>query len=193
MSVAPPPPRLMTAEEFLALPDDGVERMLIDGVLYEKQEADMTVRNRFHSGATGNANSLLGVWRHTLPRPRGRVVNGDAGFILKRDPDVIVGIDVAYVDAAMAAANPVGTTLYEGPPLLAVEALSPNDTQQETAAKIRSFVQNGVRVVWIIDPDLQTVTVYKPGAAAAIYSVGQTLTGDPELPGFSFPVVDFFE
>jgi len=38
------PARLMTNEEFLALPDDGMERNLIRGVLLEKPK---TRRNRF--------------------------------------------------------------------------------------------------------------------------------------------------
>ena len=37
---------LMTTEELLALPEDDVERWLIDG---ELRERPMTVRNRFHS------------------------------------------------------------------------------------------------------------------------------------------------
>ena len=44
---------LMTTEELLALPDDGVERWLIRGELREKhpppEGPPMTVRNRFHS------------------------------------------------------------------------------------------------------------------------------------------------
>ena len=39
---------LMTADEFLALPDDGVERWLIHG---EVREFGMTIRNRWHSNA----------------------------------------------------------------------------------------------------------------------------------------------
>src|SRR5688572_30356502 len=46
-------PKLMTVEEFLALPEDGVERWLIRGQLREsrpEQEGEgMTKRNRIHS------------------------------------------------------------------------------------------------------------------------------------------------
>ena len=44
---------LMTTEELLAMPDDGVERWLIRGELREKRPPEggppMTVRNRYHS------------------------------------------------------------------------------------------------------------------------------------------------
>jgi len=44
----------MTADEFLALPDDGIERMLIDGIVREPhmQTIDTTGRNRHHSQLT---------------------------------------------------------------------------------------------------------------------------------------------
>src|SRR6476661_5996804 len=83
-------PTLMTTEEFLALPDDGVERWLIRGQLRE-QGKRMTVRNRDHSEIMALVSMFLGVWRAGLPEPRGVVVCGEAGARLR--PDSIVGID----------------------------------------------------------------------------------------------------
>ena len=50
---------LMTAEEFLALPDDGMERDLIRGEIREKP---MTRRNRDHSGVEAKIAALLIIW-----------------------------------------------------------------------------------------------------------------------------------
>jgi hypothetical protein len=57
--ISPPKPKLMTAEEFLALPDDGVDRELIEG---ELKERGMTYRNRFHSGIEANVVFSLKLW-----------------------------------------------------------------------------------------------------------------------------------
>jgi hypothetical protein len=58
-------PALMTAEEFLALPDDGVERWLIRGQLREKRPQPgakpMTVRNRTHSSIMAQVTKFLGL------------------------------------------------------------------------------------------------------------------------------------
>lgn len=186
------PQKLMTVEEFLALPDDGVERWLIRGQLREKRDTDMTKRNRFHSVSEGRVTKLLGNWLDTLPEPRGEIVCGEVGFILRKNPDSSAGVDVAYVSAAMAAANPSDTTMYDGPPILAVEILSPNDTQKETAEMIREYLATGVRTVWVIDTDLRTVAVYKPEVPPVMYDPTQTMSGDPDLPGFSARVADFF-
>src|SRR3989442_15827035 len=87
---------LMTTEELLALPDDGVERWLIRGKLWEKRENGMTVRNRLHSRIVMRIGQLLGDWVDKQPPPRGDVLGGEAGCRLRRDPDTTVGIDVVY-------------------------------------------------------------------------------------------------
>ncbi len=56
---APVTAPLMTSEEFLALPDNGMERWLIRGQLREKP---LTVRNREHSRILARISQLLGVW-----------------------------------------------------------------------------------------------------------------------------------
>ena len=75
-------PKLMTVEEFLALPDDGVERWLIRGQLREKRDTDMTRRNKPHSITEGRVTKILGTWLDTQPQPRGEVVCGEAGLVV---------------------------------------------------------------------------------------------------------------
>lgn len=187
---------LMTAEEFLALPDDGVERWLIDGVLYENRPSangeDMTKRNRFHSRAMVRVAFLLEQWLQPRPEPRGLVVCGEAGFILRRNPDSTAGIDVAYVAPDVVAVQSDETMMFDGPPVLAAEILSPSTTIQEITDKIKDYLRNKVQVVWVIDTTFQTVTVHRPKATPILYAVGQSLPGDPELPGFTAAVTDFF-
>jgi hypothetical protein len=56
-----PVKKLMTTAELLAMPDDGVERWLINGELREKQPGDETTtkRNRFHSKAMSRISHFL--------------------------------------------------------------------------------------------------------------------------------------
>ena len=158
MSIAASP-KLMTIDEFLALPDDDTERMLIRGVLWEKP---MTRRNRYHAHTEARIAHFLIEWLHRQPEPRGDVLSGEAGFILEHNPDSGVGIDVAYVSPETAARQTdADTTMIDGPPVLAVEILSPNDTQKEVHAKIADYLASGVAVVWVVDPIFQTVTVYR--------------------------------
>jgi Uma2 family endonuclease len=188
MSVAAAP-RPMTTEEMLALPEDGVERWLIRGQLREKP---MTVRNRWHSRIMIRVGKLLDNWLDQQPEPRGSVLGGEAGVRLRRTPDSTVGIDVVYISAEAAARQTDETTLIDGPPILAVEILSPNDTQEEIDEKIDDYLQAGVPLVWIINPRRRTVEIFRPGAEPEMVNVRQELSAEPHLPGFRVQVAQFF-
>jgi Uma2 family endonuclease len=181
---------LMTAEEFLALPDDGTDRMLIAGVLKERP---IPTRNRLHSRAMTRVAKHLDNWLDGQPEPHGEVLTGDAGVRLLRDPDTICGVDVAYVSAEVMARQGAETTIIDGLPTLAVEILSPSDTVEDVNDKIDSYLGAGIPVVWILDTRRRTVTVYQRGAEPALFTFTSELLGDPHLPGFRVPVRRLFE
>jgi Uma2 family endonuclease len=187
----------MSVEEFLALPDDGIHRELIQGTVREdpgdaEEGARVTVRNRFHSQIQANATICLGEWWRTRPRPRGAIVCGEVGFRLKGTADSLVGIDVAVASAELVAAMNPDERMYNGPPILAVEILSPTDTHDDIVERVRTYHAVGT-VVWIIDPDFETVAVHRPGQQVETLTIGQDLDGERYLPGFRVPVARFFE
>jgi Uma2 family endonuclease len=182
--------QLMTTEELLALPDDGVERWLINGELREKP---LTVRNRFHSEIMANVVYVLKDWSLRQSPPPGTVLCGEAGVRLRRNPDVTVGSDVVYVAADVYAQQTDATTLIEGVPVVAVEVLSPSDNLEEIDEKIDGYLAAGVLVVWVIDPHDKTVTIYRPGAEPELVNARQELSAEPHLPGFRVAAARLFE
>jgi len=187
---------LMTTEDLLAMPDDGVERWLIRGELREKRPPEggppMTVRNRYHSRVLMFVGHVLLDWLERQPEPRGQVLGGEAGVRLRRTPDSTVGVDAVYVSAEVVAQQTDETTLIDGAPILAVEILSPSDTVEEIDEKVDSYLAAGVGVVWVIDPHDRTVTVYRPEAEPELVNRAQELIGEPHLPGFRVPVARLF-
>jgi Uma2 family endonuclease len=181
--------KVMTTEEMLALPENGVERWLVRGQLREKP---LTSRNRFHSRIMVRVAYLLEAWLERQPQPRGSVLCGEAGIRLQRNPDTTFGVDVIYVSAETAAQRSDETTLIEGPPVLAVEILSPNDTQDEIHDKIDDYLAAGVALVWIIDPRRQTIQVLRSDEEPALVNVRQELSGEPFLPGFRVAAAQLF-
>jgi Uma2 family endonuclease len=179
----------MTTEELLAMPQDGMDRWLIRGQLREKP---MTVRNRWHSRVLIRIGHLLSAWLDGQPEPRGEVLGGEVGVRLRRDPDTMVGIDVIYIGPELAAKEPKDTRLIDGVPILAVEILSPNDTEEETNEKIATYLEAGVALVWIVDAQYRTVLVYRPDAEPVLFNVQQELSAEPHLPGFRVPVAQIF-
>ncbi|MFO0952484.1 MAG: Uma2 family endonuclease [Isosphaeraceae bacterium] len=189
MSIAvAPPARGLTAEDLLRLPDDGVERELIRG---ELREWGMTRRNPSHSESEASVTAELKSWRDRQPTPRGKVVAGEASFRLSREPETFVGIDVAYVSPEMAAEHPRSRAYFDGPPVLAVEILSPSDRHELVVEKVRVYLEVGT-VVWLVDPDFRTVTVHRPGEPPVGLNDRQELDADPYLPGFRASVARFF-
>ncbi len=78
------------------------------------------------------------------------------------------------------------------PPDVAVEVVSRTDTFGTVNLKVTQYLDVGVRMVWLINPDLRTVDVYQPGEPSRRFNAGDTLVGDPVIPGFTLPVSELF-
>jgi Uma2 family endonuclease len=186
-----PTVKLMTSDELFALPaNKRIDRWLFRG---ELRESKVTKRNPNHAGATSTIAALLVNWLKTQPQPRGKVYSGEAYFRIRKDPETNVGIDVALATAAQKAAVKKKTSYVDGPPIIAVEVLSPNDKQKDIDEAIEEYLDCGVKVVWVVDPADETVTVYRPGRPPELFNATQELSGEPELPGFRCPVSEIFE
>lgn len=183
----------ITIADYEAFPDDDVERWVVRGQLRERPESGMTKRNRWHSQILITIGAALKAWRDRQPEPRGVVLGGEAGCILQRDPDTVVGIDVAYFGPDIAAMETEGTTIMDGPPVLAVEILSPSDRQQDIDEKTDLYQAAGVPLVWLVNPHLRTVTVLRLDQPPRLFNTSETLDAEPHLPGFSTSVASLFE
>jgi Uma2 family endonuclease len=75
----------------------------------------------------------------------------------------------------------------EFPPLapdFVLELRSPSDRLAHLQAKLYEYVDNGVRLGWLIDPSTRRVEVYRPGESPQVLDNPATLSAEPELPGF---------
>ena len=178
----------MTVEEFLALPEDGISRELIRG---EVRERGMMIRNRAHMRVEIRMGQLLGNWLDEQLEPRGEFHGSEIGFRLHGTRESLVGIEIAYASPELLASTRDEENIYNGPPALAIEILSPSDTHQDVVEKLRLYRDAGV-VVWIVDPDLCTVDVYQPEYEGKAYNASDELSGEPYLPGFRCFVSKFF-
>jgi len=182
--------RLMTTDEFLELADEeGVTRELIDGVLVERE---MTTRSPKHCIAINRIGTEITNWADSQAEIIGVVGSGEVRCRLAIDPDLIVGVDVVYYQGEEYARQAEEQSFFDGPPVIAVEVLSPTDKHEETVEKIRRYLSAGVKQVWIADPDLRNITVHRSAEHAALFNAADELAGDPELPGFRVRVEKLF-
>ncbi|MFM7423948.1 MAG: Uma2 family endonuclease [Elainella sp.] len=69
-------------------------------------------------------------------------------------------------------------------PDFVVELRSASDTLTSLQAKMQEYQENGVRLGWLIDRQQRRVHIYRPEREPEILENPETVSGDPELPGF---------
>jgi Uma2 family endonuclease len=183
----------MTTDELLALPDDGVERWLIRGLLREDPKP---ARIRWHTLRHGlvmaRLASLIEDWCIRQPEPRGKVLCGGAGCRLRRDPDTTIGIDVVFVSAEVAARKGDAASLVDGVPVLAVDILEPDDSLELIQERIDTYLNAGVALLWLIDPQDRSLRIYRPGKAPSLLNTSDELSGESHLSGFRVALAELF-
>ena len=184
-------PERVRLEPYPATPEDVVrieeheDRLfeLVDGVLVEK------VMVYQESWVASYLSHLLQAY--VLPKDLGAVTGPD-GMI--RFPENLVRMpDVAYVSWDRFPDRELPTEAApEITPDLAVEILSKSNTPGEMSRKLREYFAAGVRLVWFINPQARTVTVYTSTARSRVIPATGTLDGGKVLPGFEVPVANLF-
>ncbi|NET05184.1 MAG: Uma2 family endonuclease [Symploca sp. SIO2B6] len=74
------------------------------------------------------------------------------------------------------------------PPLapdFVIELRSPSDNLANLQAKMREYIDNGVRLGWLIDPQNRRVEIYRPGKPQQVLESPKSLSGEDVLPGFA--------
>jgi Uma2 family endonuclease len=177
--------KLLTAEEFELLPDDGKRYELIDGELREKAP---TVN--WHGEVESNLVIRLGG--HAQAHGLGRVSCGEILYIVRRNPDRVRAADIAFIRQERVPPLEARQHIMEVIPDLVVEILSKSDTIEEISDKIDDWLHAGVQMLWVVDPFRRTVTIYQPGRDPSLLGEHGTLEGDPVVPGFRCPVAEMF-
>jgi Uma2 family endonuclease len=76
-------------------------------------------------------------------------------------------------------------------PDLVIEVLSPTDTFSQVDEKVRFDLQNGVQVVWLIDPNRRRAWIYTTNADnSQVIGADGVLTAEHLLPNFKLNLAD---
>jgi Uma2 family endonuclease len=177
--------KLITAEEFARMPDpaDGSQQELIRGVI-----VTMPPPGCAHGVCCLKIGRRLG--NHVEEKGLGIVTSNDAGFITERDPDTVRGADVAFWSKERLPEIPTGYP--QCLPDLAVEVVSPDDHFTRVQRKVNHYLKCGIRMIWVVDAEDRSVTVYRPDQPLRILNNSDSLSGEEIVPGFSCRVGDLF-
>ncbi|MBV8883179.1 MAG: Uma2 family endonuclease [Chroococcidiopsidaceae cyanobacterium CP_BM_RX_35] len=78
-------------------------------------------------------------------------------------------------------------------PNFAIELRSRSDRLEDLQEKMQEYLDNGLRLGWLIDPKTQRVEVYRPGLAVEVLSSPKTLSGEDVLEGFVLDLQPIFD
>ena len=73
-----------------------------------------------------------------------------------------------------------------------MEVISPGDTVHEVDEKVKSWLDAGTRMVWVIDPKWRSVTVYRSAARVTVLTENDELSGEEVIEGFHCVVGELF-
>lgn len=178
----------LTYDDLLALPDDGLRHELIDGEHYMTPSPGSA-----HQFIVGNLYLVISA--HVRERGVGVVML--APFDIVFSPHDVVEPDLIYF-AIDRFKEIVGERNAQGPPDLAIEVLSPSTRRRDEIVKRRLYERTGVQEYWIVDPELETVKVYrlvggKYQKTSELSLEDNASVSTPMLPDLEVPLKRVFE
>jgi Uma2 family endonuclease len=173
--------KLVTAEELLRMPDEGVVE-LIDGEIRKMSPAGSK-----HGRIAARIQNSLGPY--VDQKGLGETFIAEAGFLLRRNPDTVRAPDVSFVRKERWN-DPDG--YFVGPPDLLVEVISPSDTYTEVDEKVLDWLRAGVQIVIVINPRNQTAAIHRSLTESMHIDINGALDGGTVIPGWNLPLRDLF-
>jgi Uma2 family endonuclease len=176
--------RLVTADELERMPEDDYRYELVRGRL---------IRMSPVAPRHGHITMVLGAMllQHVRSNDLGQVWT-EVGFRLASKPDTVRAPDVAFVRRDRLPAKDA-RGFYRGAPDLAIEVLSPEETQSEIREKIADYFGAGTPVVVVVDPAAQEAIVHRSGAAPIPLGSDEILDLGDVVKGFTLQLREVFE
>lgn len=174
---------LSTADDLLNL--DGKEEHfeLIQGKLIQVMSPSPK-----HAMFVANLTSLL--WNHVNSTRIGQVFAGDPLVLVDRDPDTVVGPDIAVVSQhRLPIEDSAFMTL---PPDWVIEVASPGNTRREVERKIGIYLSYGVKSVWVVYPRERRVVIHASDTDPQLFGDNETITGIEPFASVSIQVSKIF-
>ncbi len=176
-------PKLITGEELYAMGDIGPSELVKGEIKY------LMPSGHPH----GYFERLIAFFLTMFVREHklGRVLTGEVGIYTGRQPDTVRAADVIFIsDERFRQVRSAG--YLDVAPELVVEVMSPDNTWSEVQKKLAEYFAVNVLMVWVVDPQLEQVHVYRSPEQMKLLRKEDRLTGDDVLPGFQVALAEIF-
>ncbi len=155
---------------------------IVDGKVEIKKPSGLRA-----SGIATRIAVKLGIYLKT--NNIGRLYGADATFTTVNENERMADVALVFNDK-LQEGEPISKASFA--PDLAVEVISPTDMNSKVVKKVREYFAAGVRRVWLVEPELETVTVYLSLNHTRIFYKNEDLIDEEILPNFRLPLKDIF-
>jgi Uma2 family endonuclease len=125
---------------------------------------------------------------------KGMAFGSSAGFILPTG--AVYAADAAWVSTERLAklTKPQRKTFLPLAPEFVVEVMSPSDRLKDAKAKMNDWMDGGVELAWLIDPDHETVYIYRAGQSSPELRKGiASISGEGPVAGFALDLTEIWD
>ena len=173
-------------EQFCALNDDlRIERTaegvieLMPPVYSDTGSKELDIGADLKVWARSDASGIAFGSNTGFTLPNGAMRSPDASWILRTRLDALTSEEKRGFSSIC--------------PDFVVELRSSSDRLTVLQTKMEEYIANGARLGWLLDPLERRAHVYRPGADVEILDNPDSLSADPELPGFTLDLKPIWE
>ena len=138
----------LTYQDYVLLPDDGKRYEILDGDLYVTPSPSAQHQEVL-------LNLVLALTQHVRAHRLGKVFAAPLDVILADDS--IAQPDILFI---VNERLQIVREVVHGAPDLVVEILSPGTRDRDRTLKRHLYARDGVRELWLVDPEARTVEVF---------------------------------
>ncbi len=173
-----------TAEDLLTMPDGDLYE-LVDGQLVER---DMGTESNWIAGRL-----LVLLSTYVMDQQVGWVFPADTSYqCFPGHPNRVRKPDVSLIRAGRLPDERLPRGHCPITPDLVAEVISPKDLYREVIEKVFEYLEAGVELVWVIDPDSRSVMVYRADGSVGLLREQDQLTGESVLSDFTCRISELF-
>ena len=175
---------IWTYKDYLNLPNDRNIYEIIEGELHMTPAP--TPKHQKVS-----LNLAYFIKKHIENHPIGEIIVAPIDVLL--NPQTVVQPDILFISKDNLAI--ITDKHIQGPPDLVIEISSPGTIQKDRILKVRTYAKFGVKHLWLVDPDNQTLEAFELDKET--YRLVKCLTGEevfnpPLFPDLSIPLKELW-
>jgi Uma2 family endonuclease len=181
---------LLTAEAFAELEnqeDFDLQRAeLVRGAVSVLGTPDL-----LHGAVVLNFSKALAAYLHKSPDEQGYAAF-EIGLIIARGPDTVRRPAISLFVGGERFAE-LDRLVTETRPALVIEVASTNDRRRAMRDRVESYLDWGLRTVWVVDTQEKSLHLIQQGRPPRIFSEKQSVPGAPVFADFRLDVGSLFE